>query len=103
MKQRSRSTRFFQRNFRRGIALCVLLPIVGLTLAGPSGLLAWGKNRQLLEQRKAELATLTQERDDMRNRVDLLNPQGADPDLAGELVRSKLNVAHPDEMVMLLR
>jgi hypothetical protein len=31
-----------------------------------------------------------------------LDPRHADPDLAGELLRSNLNVVHPDEMVMLL-
>ena len=43
------------------------------------------------------------ERDDLRNRVTLLDPRHADPDLAGELLRSNLNVVHPDEMVMLLK
>ena len=36
------------------------------------------------------------------NRVALLDPRHADADLAGELLRRNLNVAHPDEMVMLL-
>ena len=31
---------------------------------------------------------------------DLLHPSHIDPDLAGELVRRNLNVAHPDEYVM---
>jgi len=33
----------------------------------------------------------------------LLDPRHADPDLTGELLRSNLNVIHPDEMVLLLR
>ena len=39
----------------------------------------------------------------LRNRKDLVDPRHMDPDLAGELLRSKLNVAHPDEVVMLVR
>lgn len=87
----------------QGLALAGLLVMGGIALAGPSGLLAWGENQQLLEQRRAELAQLNRERDELRNRVDLLDPNHADPDLAGELVRDRLNVAHPDEMVMLRR
>jgi len=39
----------------------------------------------------------------MKNRVALLDPRHADPDLTGELLRSNLNVVHPDEMVMMLK
>lgn len=86
----------------QGVALVCLLVMGGFALAGPSGVLAWGENLRQLNERRAEIARLADERDQIRNRVDLLNPQHADPDLAGELLRSNLNVAHPDEMVMLL-
>ena len=36
----------------------------------------------------------------IRARVALLDPSGADPDLVGELLREKLNVVHPDEVVL---
>ncbi|MBC2669501.1 septum formation initiator family protein [Novosphingobium piscinae] len=85
------------------LALGCLLIMGGLVLAGPSGLLAWSENLRLLEQRQKEVQQLTAERDDLRNRVALLDPRHADPDLAGELLRSNLNVVHPDEMVMLLK
>lgn len=84
------------------IALCCLLTMGGLALAGPSGVLAWSENSRLLKQREHELQTLTAERDELRNRVALLDPNHVDPDIAGELVRRNLNVVHPDEMVMLL-
>jgi cell division protein FtsB len=87
----------------QGVALACLLVLAGFAIAGPSGVLAWGENQRLLADRQAELAQLTRERDDLRNRVALLDPRHMDPDLAGELLRSNLNVAHPDEMVMLLR
>ncbi|MDE8653856.1 septum formation initiator family protein [Novosphingobium sp. H3SJ31-1] len=86
----------------QGLALACLLVMGGFLLAGPSGLIAWSENQQMLEQRRTEIARLTFERDALRNRVNLLDPRHADPDLAGELLRSDLNVAHPDEMVMLL-
>src|ERR1700712_1602196 len=86
----------------QGIALAFLLLLGGVAIAGPSGILSWGEHRRLLEQRHEEIIRLTAERDEIRNRVALLDPRHADPDLAGELLRSNLNVVHPDEMVMLL-
>ncbi|WP_188767057.1 FtsB family cell division protein [Novosphingobium endophyticum] len=88
--------------FVQGLALAVLLLMGAWVIAGPSGLVAWGENQRLLEQREAKLAELRLERERIRNRVDLLNPQNVDPDLAGELLRGNLNVARPDEMVMLV-
>lgn len=86
----------------QGVALACLLVMGGFALVGPSGVLAWSENLRQLDQRKTQIVQLTAERDQLRNRVDLLNPRHADADLAGELLRSNLNVAHPDEMVMLL-
>ena len=87
----------------QGGALIVLLMLAGFSLAGPSGMLAWADNQRLLSERRAEVEQLLKERDELRNRVALLDPRHMDPDLAGELLRSNLNVAHPDEMVMLIR
>jgi cell division protein FtsB len=84
------------------LALGTLLFLGGMALAGPGGLLAWGESNALLVERQAQIAQLTAERNQLKNRVDLLNPDHADPDLSGELVRSKLNVIHPDEVVILL-
>ena len=81
--------------------LCLLV-MGGISLAGPSGLLAWSENNRLLTERQSELQVLVAQRDELRNRVNLLDPRHTDPDLAGELLRSNLNVVHPDEMVMLL-
>jgi cell division protein FtsB len=87
----------------QGIALGVLLLIGGLATVGPSGLLAWGDNLRLLDQRRAQIASLTHERNELKMQVDALNPNHADPDLVGELIRRDLNVVHPDEVVILLK
>jgi cell division protein FtsB len=86
----------------QAIALICLLIMGALVLAGPSGLLAWSENNRLLAERQKELQVLSVQRDELRNRVALLDPRQVDPDMAGELLRSNLNVVHPDEMVMLL-
>ena len=87
----------------QGIALACLLLLGGFAIAGPSGVLSWSEHRRLLEQRNEEIKQITAERDEVRNRVALLDPRHTDPDLAGELLRSNLNVVHQDEMVMLLK
>ncbi len=77
-----------------------LLFMAGLAIAGPSGLFAWSENLRLRDMREARLATLEVQRDHLKNRVNLLDPGHADPDLAGELVRSQMGVVHPDEVVI---
>ena len=85
---------------RQSLALFALLVLTGLAVAGPTGLLAWSENAQALDQRMARIAMLEEKRDALRNRVDLLNPQAADPDLASELVRKNLGVLHADEIMI---
>ncbi|WP_109806710.1 FtsB family cell division protein [Sphingosinithalassobacter portus] len=67
---------------------------------GPNGALAHPEVRQQLEARQAEYAQLDRQRAELKNRVDLLDPKGADPDLVDELARKKLNVARPDEIIV---
>ncbi|MCA1661403.1 MAG: septum formation initiator family protein [Novosphingobium sp.] len=81
-------------------ALVALLVLGGVAVAGPSGVLAWSEHHRLLADHHTELAQLTARRDELRNRVDLLDPNHADPDLVGELLRKNLNVVHPDEIVI---
>ena len=84
----------------QSLALFALLLLGGVAIAGPSGMLAWSENSRLLSEHKTELAQLAARRDELRNRVDLLDPRHADPDLVGELLRRDLNVAHPDEIII---
>ena len=102
MARKRLSTRRFRLPARRSeaIALVALLVMAGLAIAGPSGLFAWSENLRLRDARETRLAKLVVERDHLKNRVELLDPRHADPDLAGELVRSQMGVVHPDEVVI---
>ena len=84
------------------LALFCLLAMGAWVLFGPSGLMAWSENNRLLGERQHELQQITAQRDEIKNRVALLDPNHVDPDLSGQLLRSQLNVVHPDEMVMML-
>ena len=86
-----------------GFALMTLLKFAGYAVLGPTGILAWGDYQAQLEMRGVELAKLQSERDALKNRVELLDPKGADPDLIGELLRKKVNVVHPDEIIVPLK
>ena len=100
---RRKSTALIQKaKVTQHAALAALLIMGGLAIAGPSGLLAWSENLRLLDQRKAQLTELEAERIALENRVALLDPDHADPDMVGELLRSQLNVVHPDEVVIKL-
>ncbi len=84
------------------MALGALLLLAGFAVAGPTGLLAWSENSAALEVRQAKIVELSEERDALRNRVKLLSPEAADPDLASELVREHLGVMREDEVVITL-
>ena len=86
----------------QALALFFLLAMGAWVLLGPSGLMAWSENSRLLGERQKELQQLTVQRDEIKNRVALLDPNHVDPDLTGQLLRANLNVVHPDEMVMML-
>lgn len=72
----------------------------GLAVVGPWGTLAWSENAELLEQRQARIAELEKESAVLENSVALLDPDSVDPDLASELIRRNLGVAHPDEDIV---
>jgi cell division protein FtsB len=91
--------RFDRDKLRQFGALSYLLVLGGLTLAGPYGFLAWGENLSLLDKREAQIKGLEKQRVELKNRVALLDPKHVDPDMAGELIRSDLNVVHPDEYI----
>ena len=103
MARRERITGLIKSALGPGFALVTLLAIAGYAVLGPTGILAWGEYQAKLETRGVELAKLEAERAALDNRVRLLDPRGADPDLIGELLRKKVNVVHPDEIIVPLK
>lgn len=102
MRRVHKYSRIGRQKVSQNAALVVLLVLGGLAIAGPSGLLSWSENLRLLDQRKAQLEIVQKERIALANKVELLDPKHADPDMVGELLRSQLNVVHPDEVVIKL-
>jgi cell division protein FtsB len=70
---------------------------------GPNGILSYRDYTRQLQKKQAEFAALDKRRAELKNRVALLDPKHANPDMVDELVRKELNVAHPDEVIVPLR
>lgn len=85
------------------IAIILLALLAGYAVLGPNGLFAWGDYTRQLRDSKAELKVVEAQRARIANRVKLLDPRHVDPDMADEMIRRELNVAHPDEVVVPLR
>jgi cell division protein FtsB len=95
-----RNIGILRRAFWPALALLIVGNFAGYAIAGPNGLLAWGGYHRDLQERKAELAKLEAEKQRLRHRSALLNPQRADPDIADELVRRDLGLVRPDEVIV---
>ncbi len=103
MAHREKIAALFRSALGPGFALLTLLAIAGYAVLGPTGILAWGEYQKALDSRELQLTQLEVERDALKNRVKLLDPKGADPDLIGELLRKEVNVVHPDEIIVPLK
>ena len=96
----TRSFGLIRRAFWPALALIVVGNFAGYAVAGPNGLLAWGGYHRALNERKAELARLEQEKAELRHHSALLDPRKADPDMADELIRRDLGLVRPDEVII---
>ena len=89
---------------KRAALPAVALTVMGVfglfAVTGPTGILAYGDYKQQLVKREGLYAKLDHDRLVMRNRVALLDPRHADPDMVDELVRRNLNVVRPDEVIV---
>ena len=70
---------------------------------GTNGMLAYGDYKRQVAKRQEDLAAWQQRQAVLRNRVGLLDPRHANPDLVDELTRKQLSVVHPDEVIVPLR
>jgi cell division protein FtsB len=71
--------------------------------SGQRGLHAKHEIDQQLQELTAELDRLKVEKGQWERKVALLRSDGIDPDMLDERARALLNVAHPNEVVMMLR
>ena len=70
-------------------------------IQGENGILAVMSLEQRIEQAEADLAKVIAEEQRLQNHVMLLNPPSIDRDMLDEQARRMLNLAHPDELVIM--
>ncbi|HEX8383644.1 MAG TPA: septum formation initiator family protein [Sphingomonas sp.] len=85
------------------MALTIISFFGGYAVFGPNGAMAYGEYQRQLAKRDADFRELDRKRAVLQNRVALLDPRHANPDMVDEMVRRELNVAHPDEMIVPLK
>ena len=99
-----RSSQQLRKTLRRAAfpaAGLVLIAFFGLyAVFGANGLLAYGDYQRQLAKRERDYAALDGRRAVLRNRVALLDPDHANPDMVDEMARKQLNVLRPDEVVV---
>ncbi len=102
-----RKTHPLKATLRRAIAPALFVAVLGFfgayAVLGPNGVFALGDYKRQIVQREHRYAILDQRRAMLKNRVTLLDPRHANPDMVDELVRKELNVAHPDEVIVPLK
>ncbi|MGN6820870.1 MAG: FtsB family cell division protein [Sphingomonas sp.] len=103
----SRRRTTFASVFRRAAFPALALGIMTFfgiyAVVGSNGALAYGDYQHLLAKRQQQLAELKQKQAVLANRVQLLDPNKVDPDMADELTRKQLNVVNPNEVVVPLK
>jgi cell division protein FtsB len=85
------------------IGACVFGYFVYHAVQGDRGIMAWMQISQQLTESRATLAVLTVEREEIQHRVNLLSPSSLDPDLLDERARIMLNVAEPDDRLVIMK
>jgi cell division protein FtsB len=97
------------REMRRRARILVA-PMVGLAVAGyfsyhlvegDRGLRAWFRVSQELRSAKATLTGAQAERAALERKVNHMRPEHVDPDLLDEQVRATLDLAAPNEIVLM--
>jgi cell division protein FtsB len=74
MRGGKRIFELIRRSAMPALALVVVGTFAAHAVAGPNGLLAWGGYHRALNERKAELAQLQQEKAQLRHHSVLLDP-----------------------------
>ena len=84
-----------------GFGLVLVVFFGGYAVFGANGLIAYGDYQRQLAKRERDYARLDQRRAVLRNRVALLDPDHANPDMVDQEARKQLNVIRPDEVIVL--
>lgn len=97
---------FFGLLRRAGAPAAALITISffgGFAVFGPNGIAAYGTYKREYAQEQVRYAALQRRVAVLKNHVRLLDLEHPDPDMIEEQAHAKLNVFHPDEVIVPLR
>ena len=87
------------------VVTCACLGLLGFfawhAQEGPRGFAFHEKLANQSQQLSGELATIQNQRKEFETRVALLRPESVDPDMLDEMARSTLDVAGPNDLIVL--
>ncbi len=87
------------------VVTCACLGLLGFfawhAQEGPRGFAFREKLASQSRQLSEELAAIEKQRTDFETRVALLRPESVDPDMLDEMARSTLDVAGPNDLIVL--
>lgn len=87
------------------VVTCACLGLLGFfawhAQEGPRGFAFHQKLASQSRQLSEELAAIQKQRTDFETRVALLRPESVDPDMLDEMARSTLDVAGPNDLIVL--
>lgn len=102
-RTRTQLWRTLRRAALPGAGLVLIVFFGAYAVLGRNGMLAYGDYQRQLVKREGDYAALDRRREVLKNRVVLLDPDHANPDMVDEMTRKELNVVHPDEVVVPLK
>ncbi len=85
------------------LGVCVVLYFAYHAVQGDSGIRSLFDYQYRVEKTKRQLAQIRSERIRLEHRVSLLRPESLDPDLLEERARAVLNIAHPNEIAIIVK
>jgi cell division protein FtsB len=83
------------------LGVCVIAYIAYHAIQGERGIIAYWRLSKQVEQARANLDEVADERAKLENRVRLLHPQSLDPDMLEERARVMLGYGRPGEKVIM--
>lgn len=83
------------------LAFSVMGYFIYHAIQGDHGFLAWIKVAENLQVAERELETLTTLHNTLEHRVRLMRPESLDPDMLEEVVKLKLNLLQPEDVIVL--
>ncbi len=102
MQLKSRNLqRLAQKAFAPFMALSIMSYFIYHSIQGDRGILAWVQIHECLRQVELQLKEVTQEREELEEKVHDLRPESINRDLLDQQVRLQLGYSRPDEIIIL--